>query len=177
MTSQNGMETLDFRPLVRQTMVITPKAMETNGEVSRVELEVEAHQAGPPAHLHPGQREFYTVMQGELTVKLDGETRVVGPGEEIEVPVGATHTFANRTGEVIRFVAEHSPALRFEEYIRAVHSTIASHGRSRLDPFTLMRLVRIESSYGDTILPPPGMPRLATKVMNALGGLLGYPAG
>jgi mannose-6-phosphate isomerase-like protein (cupin superfamily) len=177
MRGQNGMETLDFRPLVRQTMVITPKAMETNGEISRVELEVEAHQIGPPAHLHPGQRERYTVTHGELTVKLDGTTRVVGPGEEIEVPVGATHTFANRADDVVRFVAEHSPALRFEEYIRAVHSTLASSGRSRLDPFTLLRLVRIESSYEDTILPPPGMPRLATKVMNALGGLLGYPAG
>lgn len=177
MTSENGVKTLDFRPLVRQTMVITPKAMETNGEISRVELEVEAHQAGPPAHMHPGQRERYTVLQGELTVKLDGETRVVGADQEIEVPVGATHTFANRTDEMIRFVAEHSPALRFEEYIRAIYSTMASHGRSRLDPFTLLRLVRIESSYGDTILPPPGMPRLAVKAMNALGGLLGYPAG
>ena len=41
----------------------------------------------------------------------------------------------------------------------------------------ILRVVRIESSYGDTIMAPPGMPRLLGKVMSGVGRLVGYPTG
>lgn len=169
--------TLDFRPFVRQTVVITPAALESNGEVSRIEIMMEANESGPPPHVHPGQRERYQVLQGELTLKLGGKRVVLGAGEEIEVPVGDSHTFANRSDQPVVFLAEHRPALRFEDYMRAVHSVATSdvaRGRTHLP--TLMRVIRIESSYSDTIQAPAGIPRLLVGTLNGLGRLLGYPA-
>lgn len=174
MHANTGIESLDFRPSVRQTMVITQMSLETNGEVSRVEVDLEGPQSGPPAHIHPGQREIYEVESGELTVTLDGKTHVIGPGESIEVPSGSTHTFANRSDQPVRFSAEHFPALRFEEYIRLVHRTV--EGRKVTLP-VILRIVRIESSYADTIVAPSGMPRVMGKVMSGLGRLAGYPTG
>ena len=118
MPSPTGPEILDFRPAMRQTMLITRKSLETDGKVSRVEIELEAGQGGPPAHIHPGQREVYTVDSGDLVVTVDGESRVITAGESIEVTPGSVHSFANRSDELVRFSAEHLPALRFEEYIR-----------------------------------------------------------
>lgn len=169
-----SLETLDFRPSINQTMIITPRAEETGGKVSRVEIDLGANQSGPPAHIHPGQREIYTAESGELSVILNGKPTVIGPGESIEVPSGAVHTFANRSDEPVRFSAEHLPALRFEEYIRLVHRTVA--GKKATLP-VIMRIVRIESSYPETMLPPPGIPRIFTKVLAGLGRVAGYPTG
>lgn len=174
MTSTNGLEALDFRPSLRQTMYITPTSAETEGRISRVVIELEGRQGGPPAHVHPGQREIYTVEAGELTVTLDGDRRIVGAGESVEVAPGQVHTFSNPSSELVRFRADHLPALGFEEYIRLVHRTIG--GRKPTLP-TIMRIVRIESSYADTIVAPPGPPRVVGKILSGLGRLAGFPTG
>jgi hypothetical protein len=123
---------------------------------------------------YPRQREIYTVEAGELVVVIDGESHVIGAGESIQVPTGSAHRFANRSDEPARFSAEHRPALQFEEYIRLVHRTV--EGRKATLP-VILRIVRIESSYGDTIVAPPGMPRMLGKVMSGVGRLVGYPTG
>jgi hypothetical protein len=41
----------------------------------------------------------------------------------------------------------------------------------------IMRIVRIESSYPETILAPAGVPRVMTKVLSSLGRVAGYPTG
>ena len=174
MSNTNGRETLDFRPSMRQTMVITKKSLETDGEISRVEIDLEAGQSGPPAHIHPGQREIYTVDVGELVVSIDGDSHVITAGESIEVPTGSAHRFANQSDKPARFSAEHLPALQFEEYIRLVHRTV--EGKKATLP-VIMRIVRIESSYGDTILASPGVPRMLGKIMTGVGKLAGYPTG
>ena len=173
MTNSRGAETLDFRPSMRQTMVITDMSVRTDGEVSRVEIELEPGQSGPPAHVHPQQREIYTVEAGELKVSLDSDRHTIRAGESIEITPGRVHRFANPSSEVVRFRADHLPALRFEEYIRLVHDTV--HGKRVTLP-TVLRIVRIESSYGDTIVPPPGR-RMVSKILSGLGKLAGYPTG
>ncbi|MBW3665125.1 MAG: cupin domain-containing protein [Actinobacteria bacterium] len=174
MTDHDGTEALDFRPSLRQTMFITGVSEETDGRISRVEIELEGDQGGPPKHVHPQQREIYTVEEGELTVTLDGDRHVVPAGESIEIPAGSLHGFANPSDQPVRFTADHRPALRFEEYIRLVHRTV--QGRKATLP-VIMRIVRIESSYPETILPPPGPPRLVSKVLAGLGKLAGFPTG
>lgn len=174
MPDTDPFETLDFRPSVRQTMVITEESVVTGGRISRVEIDLDAGETGPPAHVHPKQREVYTVDDGELTVTLDGESQVISAGQSVEVPLGATHTFANRSDKLVRFGAEHEPALDFEEYIRLVHRTVA--GKNVSLP-VILRIVRIESSYGDTIVSAPGIPRTMSKLLSGIGRLAGYPTG
>lgn len=174
MASTSGQETLDLRPAMRQTIVITKKSLETDGQISRVEIDLEAGQGGPPAHIHPGQREIYAVDAGALVVTIDGKSHVIIAGKSIEVPIGSAHTFANRSDKLVRFSAEHLPALQIEEYMRLVHRAVEG---KKLSLPVILRVVRIESSYGDTIMAPPGMPRMLGKFMSGVGRLVGYPTG
>lgn len=60
-------------------------------------------------HVHPGQRlsyqthahrsEHWVVIFGIATCQVDGETIVVGPGESIDVDLGAAHRIANNHAE------------------------------------------------------------------------------
>jgi quercetin dioxygenase-like cupin family protein len=118
---------------MRQTMVITTKSLETGGEISRVEIDLEGGQGGPAVHIHPGQREIYTVDAGELVVTIDGESHVIPAGESIEVPAGSVHSFANRSDEMVRFSAEHLPALGIEEYMRLVHGRVQERVQTPTD--------------------------------------------
>jgi mannose-6-phosphate isomerase-like protein (cupin superfamily) len=68
------------------------------------------HRAGPPLHTHEGEDDSFYMLEGELTFTVDGDEVVAGPGTFVLVPPGVSHTFANRTGEVARFVNVHAPA-------------------------------------------------------------------
>ena len=46
-------------------------------------------------HVHPHQEERFIISAGEAHFTLDGEERVVGPGETLVVPAGARHSEAN----------------------------------------------------------------------------------
>ena len=59
-------------------------------------LEVESHwlagtEERPPDHFHPEQDERFEIIDGELEVKLDGETRVLRAGDSLDVPRNAVH--------------------------------------------------------------------------------------
>ncbi len=169
-------DVLDFRPFMRQTVTILPASVETSGEVSRIELLLEGQVGGPPPHVHPGQQERYEVISGQLTVKLGGKTLRLGSGEDVTVPIEVTHTYANQTDESVRFLAEHRPALRFEDFMRSIHRLATSdYAKSRRSPTALLRFIRVQSAYPEVLRPPSGIPRLAVGALNGIARLLRYP--
>ncbi len=61
------------------------------------ELVVEPNAPGPPLHYHEFFDERFYVVEGSLHVQVDGEEKVVGPGESILVPAGVGHQPFNPT--------------------------------------------------------------------------------
>jgi mannose-6-phosphate isomerase-like protein (cupin superfamily) len=93
-------------------------------QVSGERLSITDHTAppgfpGPPLHVHPGFDEAFVVLEGTLTVRRDGEVAEVGAGETAFVEGSVPHTFANTSGEPVRFMAALSPG-GFEDYFRAL---------------------------------------------------------
>ena len=80
-------------------------------------------------HTHPHQEERFTIMAGEAHFTVDGEERVVGPGETIVVPVGVRHSEANPGSVEIRGVVELRPALHSREMHEAF-AGLAADGRT-----------------------------------------------
>lgn len=42
-------------------------------------------------HHHKMSEEFYFILEGEGTMEIDGEKRLVGPGDGVLIPAGAWH--------------------------------------------------------------------------------------
>jgi mannose-6-phosphate isomerase-like protein (cupin superfamily) len=80
-------------------------------------------------HLHPHQEERFSITAGEAHFTLDGEERVVGPGETLIVPVGARHAERNPGPGEIRGVVELRPALHTKEMHEAF-AGLAGDGRT-----------------------------------------------
>lgn len=53
---------------------------------------------------HHYRQEFWTIVEGEATVILNGEEHVVKYGESIFIPQGAKHRIENRTEKAMAFV-------------------------------------------------------------------------
>ncbi|MFL5844188.1 MAG: cupin domain-containing protein [Solirubrobacteraceae bacterium] len=66
----------------------------------------------PPAHLHPAQDERFEVLEGALTIRVDGAQRVLAAGETIEVPRGVPHQMWNAAATPARVAWRTSPAGR-----------------------------------------------------------------
>ena len=72
---------------------------------------------GPPLHVHRETTDSFYVLEGELTVQVGDETRVLGPGSFVLVEPGTPHTFSNPGGRPARFLSLMSPG-GFEQYFR-----------------------------------------------------------
>jgi uncharacterized cupin superfamily protein len=68
------------------------------------------HREGPPSHAHETEDDSFYILDGELTVLLEGDELVAGPGTFILVPPGVAHTFVNRTDDATRMLNIHAPA-------------------------------------------------------------------
>ena len=48
--------------------------------------------AATQRHYHRASEEFYFLLEGSGEMELDGETRVLHPGDAVLIPAGARHT-------------------------------------------------------------------------------------
>jgi mannose-6-phosphate isomerase-like protein (cupin superfamily) len=86
-----------------------------------VEVRYRAGGDPPPAHLHPAQDEHFEVVEGEITVELDGSSRTVRAGETIDIPRRTAHRMWNAhpdDGATVRWTT--TPALRTEDWWAAL---------------------------------------------------------
>jgi hypothetical protein len=67
----------------------------------KTRLEVKPHAGGPPEHFHEGFSETFTVKSGTLSVLVNGEKKIVRPGETVTVPPMTRHKPFNETDETV----------------------------------------------------------------------------
>jgi len=68
-------------------------------------------------HYHPQTEEIYYILRGSGEMKIDKETRQVGPGDAIAIPPGAVHTIFNSGGETLVFLCCCAPGYEQEDTV------------------------------------------------------------
>lgn len=64
---------------------------------------------GAPPHRHDADSEAFYILEGALTVDLDGQTRRLHPGDMCFLPAGGEHAFRNEGPGDVRFLAVITP--------------------------------------------------------------------
>ena len=155
-----------FRMPDGSTYIVARTAAETDGEWVEMEFVLPPGCVPPPPHIHPVQVEEYEVLEGSLDVVVDGEWRTLRPGESVLVPVGALHTFRNRSGGVVRVRNWHRPAMRFEDFIESTCRTLRAAGITRRrDPRALLYLSMVMLDFEDTLAPGRLRERLPMRLL------------
>jgi quercetin dioxygenase-like cupin family protein len=107
------------------SFTIKATAADTNGQFYFAETTVEAGFPGPPPHTHERMTDMFYVLEGTLTIHVDGEDREAGPGTFACFPPGVVHTFANRSDAPVRFLGFSTPG-GFEGYMRELGKALES---------------------------------------------------
>ena len=65
---------------------------------------------GPPPHAHSREEESFFVLEGEITITVNGERVVAGAGTFANMPVGSLHSFKNESDRTARMLISVAPA-------------------------------------------------------------------
>ncbi len=101
---------------LRITCLMTSE--ETGGAYSLFEIVTPARDGGPPPHTHTMEDEAFYVLEGELTVTIDGRELRGGPGSWMFAPRHRPHGFRNDGDVPCRMLMMASPG-GFEKFFEA----------------------------------------------------------
>jgi mannose-6-phosphate isomerase-like protein (cupin superfamily) len=104
---------------------------------------------GPPLHRHSYEDEWFYVLNGEITIEIDGEQKVLYAGGSAFAPRGTAHTFQNFDDSPAEILVMTTPG-RFNLFFEELASLNA--GRSTPDMAGTERLM---NDYGIELLGPP----------------------
>jgi mannose-6-phosphate isomerase-like protein (cupin superfamily) len=157
--------------------VVRRPAADSDGAFVEMEFVLPSGCVPPPLHVHPHQVEDYEVLEGRFEVVIDGAWQTLEPGDSASVPIGALHTFRNRSGSTVRVRNRHTPAMRFEEFIERTSRTLQSAGvKRKRDPRVPLYLSAVMLDYGDTLYPGRARERVPMQALARLARLLPAPA-
>lgn len=69
------------------------------------------------SHYHPRSEEIYYILSGQGRMFLEGEVRLVGPGDAIAIPPGQVHSIENVSPEELIFLCCCAPGYEHEDTI------------------------------------------------------------
>jgi quercetin dioxygenase-like cupin family protein len=114
--------------------------------------------SGSPLHVHHNEDEWFYVLEGELTIWVDGETVVAPAGAFVFGPRDVPHTFVV-SSEQARFLLVTEPG-DFVGFVRALAEPAAAPEipPAPSAPPDMEPVLRAAAEHGLEILGPPGIP-------------------
>jgi len=130
-------------------------------------------------HRHPSLVERFEVLEGELTLMLDGVKHVVGPGQGATIEADTWHDWWNAGATTARVRVEITPGLRFVHMIETLFG-LARLGHVGADGMpNLLQLSLTAPEFADVIVfrsPPMLVQRLLFSGLAPIARWRGYRA-
>jgi quercetin dioxygenase-like cupin family protein len=108
-------------PVTGDTVEVLETGKENNGERLLYRFTIKPNGFKPVLHIHEKQDEIFNIISGKLTCNLNGQVKVVGPGETVRLPKGIPHTHYNgEAKEELVMLQSITPALDAEYLIDSI---------------------------------------------------------
>lgn len=115
-------------PSNKQAIRFLQTAKDTDGKMLEIESTYEPYSIEPAQHYHPFQSEDFTVLEGELTIKLGSELLILKKGQSIHIPANKSHGMWNNSSTRTVVNWKVYPALETEYLLETVNG-LASDGK------------------------------------------------
>lgn len=167
-------------PVHGETVTFLKRARDTDGEFVRFEVRVEPGGSGPPEHVHENQEEYFQVLEGTLTGRVDGEPITLTAGDEYTIWPDTPHEWGNGSDdEELAVLAEVRPALQFEEMLETAYGLARDGVLDESGANDPLQMALFASEYWETnhlTSPPPLVQKAMAVVLAPVARLLGYQA-
>lgn len=108
---------LIVNPQSGQSIKFLQTAKDTGGNLLEMETTYEGHSKEPPEHYHPHQEEDFTIISGELTVKINGQKKILRAGEHLHIAKHTVHAMWNDSTNKTVVNWKVSPAMDTEYFL------------------------------------------------------------
>jgi quercetin dioxygenase-like cupin family protein len=164
-------------PKTGQSIRFLQTAKDTNGRFLEMETTYRSRSKEPIAHYHPKQDEFFKVLTGQLTVKMNNAIRVYNQGDEFHVPKNQVHAMWNDSDTVTVVNWKIQPALNTEYFFETTMG-LAMDGKTNNDGMpAFLQLALIANKYDNIfrlVKPPFIVQKLLFSILSPIGYLKGY---
>ena len=92
-------------------------ADDTGGELLEMESFFQPHSKEPVPHYHPFQEEDFVVLEGEITVRINGKLHTLKQGDTLHVNKNQVHSMWNQSGNTARVNWKVMPASDTEYFL------------------------------------------------------------
>jgi len=134
----------------RYSVTFLKTSRETNGTYEEVKVVLEPG-GGNEWHYHTAFVEKFHVIQGELTIGMEGKAVPLKTGQDTVAAKGLMHKFYNTSSAPVSFLVRIEPARSFEKTLRCAYG-LMSTGQSSADgipknPWHLFLILGYSDSY------------------------------
>ena len=167
-------------PVTGQQIKFIQTAKDTNGQLLEMESVYAAASKEPPPHYHPYQAEDFTILEGEMTVRMNGGLTVLKKGDSLHVPANTVHSMWNDTSSVAIVNWKVQPAMNTEYFFENAMG-LAQDGKTQADGMPrFLQVVLLASKYSGTfrlVKPPFAVQKILFAVLKPFAYLAGYRSG
>jgi mannose-6-phosphate isomerase-like protein (cupin superfamily) len=157
-----------------EKVTVRTASADSDGALLEVEAEWAPAEHKPLAHSHPSQEEHFEVLEGELSLRLGDEKRVLHAGDSVDIPRGTLHAFWNSGSTVARASWQVRPAQRTEEFFATVHR-LREEGHGSSNGLSLLAGAYVAHEFSDEFTPAiSGAARALLPLLAGWARLRGY---
>lgn len=91
-----------INPVSGEKVTFISTSAESNGLKSVIEIELQPTGEGPPPHYHKAYTETFYILEGELSIQLGKELKILQTGETCTVNKYQQHTFRNDSSSAVK---------------------------------------------------------------------------
>ena len=147
------------------------------GELLEMESTFSPFSKEPPPHYHPIHVEDFTVLSGQLTVRIDGQFSVLKKGDKLHIPKNKVHSMWNDSKEITIVNWKARPALNFDHFLETA-TGLAISGKTNKDGKPgFLQSVMMANEYSDVFRlssPPYAIQKILFTLLTPIGYLFGY---
>jgi quercetin dioxygenase-like cupin family protein len=162
-----------------QSIKFLQTAKDTNGQLLEMEATFNKKSKQPAPHYHPYQHETFAVMQGALSMVIDGVTKVLWAGETIQIPANTVHSMWNNSGSKTVVNWKVQPALTTEYFLENATGLAAEGRTNRQGMPGLLQVAIMANKFSNSFrLAKPSffIQKIVFSILSPVAYLCGYRA-
>jgi quercetin dioxygenase-like cupin family protein len=166
-------------PVIGQDILFLQTAKDTDGFLLEMESTYNALSQEPPQHYHPYQEEDFTVLSGEISVRIDGKVKVLKAGETLHIEKNKPHSMWNNTNSKTTVNWKVCPAMS-TEYLLETGMGLANDGKiSKKGMPGILQVALLASRFSSVyrlVKPPLIIQKIVFTLLMPFAYLFGYRA-
>lgn len=164
-------------PAVGQRIKFLQTARDTEGKLLEMEAVYSRSSKEPPQHYHPFQAEDFTIIKGQMTLRMDGEIRVLNAGDTLHIPANRSHSMWNNSDQESIMNWKVKPAMTTENLFETFAGLAADGKTDENGTPEFLQVVLIANKYGKVFRlskPPYIIQKIVFAILTPFAYMAGY---